>query len=120
MLPYYLLCLIFLLSSLSWLLASINVFYRDTSQVVGVILNLWFWLTPIVWDPEMLPKGYEIIFYLNPLAYVIKGYRSALLDPALTFPGLSDTAIFLGITCAIWYLGSVVFTKLKYSFADVL
>src|SRR3989338_982842 len=96
-LPFYFFCLIFLLSGISWLLSAINVFYRDTSQTVSVILNLWFWATHIVWDQSMLPEKYNFIL-----------------------PPVEETLIFISIATAIWFVGTFVFSKLKSSFADVL
>lgn len=120
MLPYYFFCLIFLLSGLAWLLSAINVFYRDASQAVGVALNLWFWTTPIVWDPAMLPERYRFILKINPLSYIIEGYRSSLLDSNIILPPVEETFIFMTTAVILWIMGSSVFIKLRPSFGDVL
>lgn len=120
LLPYYLLAMCALASGLSMLLAAVVVFYRDVLQGLGVFLNIWFWLTPIVWPPEMVSARLQPLLNLNPLNYVISGYRESLLAPQPVLPDVMSTVYFWGVVTVLWFLGSGAFRRLKHSFADVL
>ena len=117
---YYLpgLCLFSL--GLSWLAAAITVFYRDMQQVVGLILNVWFWLTPIVWPLSMLSSWPRRILELNPLNYVVEGYRKSFVtyQPFWTDPW--SGVLFWGVALGVFALGGMAFRRLKSEFADVL
>lgn len=117
---YYMLCTTFLLLGLGWLLAALEVFYRDISQVLKVIMNLLFWMTPIVWDPKMMPEKYEWLFLWNPMHYIVDGYRGVLIYAQPKWPDTHETIIFWCTAFAFLALGSKVFQHLKPEFADVL
>lgn len=117
---YYMMCLLVLMAGLSWLLSALNVVYRDTAQVVNIFLNLWFWVTPLIWDPKMLPKELSFIVTCNPLAYIMNGYRSALLSSDFHMPGMQETVIFWMMALSFWWMGTKIFSHLKHSFADIL
>lgn len=117
---YYLFCLVVFLLGLAWFLASLNVFYKDTSQIVSVLLNIWFWLTPIIWDSSILPSRFKFIIAINPLAYIISGYRYVLLNEVSYQPSMSLTLIFWLITALVWHIGITSFNKLKPNFSDFL
>jgi lipopolysaccharide transport system permease protein/teichoic acid transport system permease protein len=118
--PYYLACLLALAGGLSILLSAANVFYRDIGQILAVVLNVWFWLTPIVWPPHLLPPAYAWVLELNPLNYVIQGYRDALLGAEARMPALGLTAGFWLFTGALCLYAYRMFLRLKPSFADFL
>ena len=65
-------------AGLMWTLSAINTFQRDIGQSIGVILNLWFWLTPIVWPIEQLSGSAQHILKINPIYYIISGYRESV------------------------------------------
>jgi len=99
-------------------LACINVFYRDVQQMVQVVLQFWFWLTPIVYIPATLPAWVMDLMNWNPLFPLIRAYQGIFLDHALPdwtslwYPGL------LGIVFAI--LGIVAFARLQGEIVDAL
>lgn len=105
---------------MGWLTSAINVFYRDVGQIITVILNMWFWLTPIVWPFEQIPPGYRVYAKLNPMYYIVSGYRDALVYHKWVVLNLDLTLYFWSV-CLFWLLaGSYVFRRLKREFADVL
>jgi len=118
--PYYFVCLLVLVAGIAILVSAANVFYRDIGQFLAVALNLWFWITPIVWPVSMLPTGFEWIVELNPLAYVMQGYRNSLLEPSIVLPGAVSTAFFWLIAGGIYLFATRTFMRLKPSFADVI
>lgn len=117
---YYLFCLCALALGIGWFLASLQVFYQDIAHGLGVILNLWFWATPIVWSFEKLPEGYKDVLAFNPLSYVIEGYRSSLISEAAVSSTAWQGLYFWGVTGCIVLLGLYVFNRLKREFVDVL
>jgi lipopolysaccharide transport system permease protein len=83
------------------LLGLLNVFSRDVGQVLGIVMQLWFWLTPVVYTAESLPKQFRFLAEFNPMAGLVKIYQDALLygkfpDWAnLTIPFICVTSLFL-------------------------
>lgn len=104
----------------AFLFSAITVFIRDMTQILQVILQLLFWLTPILWTYAMLPESLRRWFQLNPLACFVEGYRAALLggDPFWLHP---NQQIFFWGTAALALLGGAfIFLRLRPHFADVL
>lgn len=120
LLPYYLLAMCGLAAGLSFLLAAAAVFYRDVLQALGVLLNIWFWITPIVWPPTMLSSSLQPLLDYNPLNYIVSGYRDSLLSTQLVLPDLGSSLYFWAIVGGLWVSGTGVFLRLKSMFADVL
>ena len=119
---YYTLCMIVLLIGLCYITASAVVFFRDLSQAIGVVLSVGTWLTPIMWnfDAVSLSPFLKILFQMNPMFYVVNGYRDALISHIWFWerPGL--TLYFWCLTALLWWGGTAVFRRLKFHFADVL
>jgi len=117
--PYYLLALGVFSVGLGWLVSAYNVAYRDTSEALAVLLNLWFWVTPVVWPVSVLPSHYQWVAKLNPLYYVVEGYRKSLIlnEP---FWGDSSAALFFWVQAfCILALGIYSFRSLKSEFAEL-
>lgn len=120
-LPYFFVTLCIFLVGLQWLLSAINVFNRDIGQGLSVVLNIWFWITPVVWvADDVVPSEYQWLIYANPVAYVIEGYRGSLLyeHPFWIngWQGLYVWCLSLGLAL----LGANIFRMLKPHFGDVL
>ncbi len=71
LIPLYFLLLALLSLGLGWLVSALHVFLRDTSQVVAVVLILWFWFTPIFYQIEAVPEPYQLLIRLNPMTYAV-------------------------------------------------
>jgi ABC-type polysaccharide/polyol phosphate export permease len=115
--PFLLFSAMFALG-ISWALSSLNVFFRDIGQIVGVFVNIWFFLTPIMYPRYLVPENLQALYGLNPMLYAIEGYRSAFLGS--TTLGMVGIAYFLLISLSTFTLGGIIFKKLKPGFADVL
>jgi len=118
--PYYVVGLSVLLLGLGWLLAALNVFYRDTGHAVGIILNLWFWMSPIVWAMESIPKQYHFYLKLNPLCYIVEGYKACFLYPKPFWHNWTEGIYFWVVSLAMLVGGGLFFRRLKSGFADVI
>jgi len=117
---YYLVALSVFILGLGWFFSAINVFYRDVGQIMAVVLNMWFWITPIVWLIEIIPPDYQYIIKLNPIYYIVEGYRSSFIYHVPFWHNFQLGVYFWGITLVSFIVGGVVFRKLKPEFADVL
>jgi lipopolysaccharide transport system permease protein len=103
---------------LCWLLAALGVFFRDIGQIIGFVLTLWFFITPICYPEASLPAGWLWLFSQNPLYILVHNYRRILLDglPPV-WPEMWKLAAWGG---AAFWLGHAWFYKLRRSFADLL
>jgi ABC-type polysaccharide/polyol phosphate export permease len=118
-LPYYTACAVALCLGLAWLTASLQVFFRDVQKLVEVIIGIWFWLTPIVWSPDMLGR-WQWALDFNPAYYVVRGYRDSLIYGVPVWAHPVATAAFWTICLVLLALGAWVFERLKPDFAEVL
>ncbi len=118
LLPVYLLLLALLALGLGWLVAALQVFLRDSAQLLTVAMTLWFWFTPIFYQRELVPERFRPLMAYNPLVYVVEGYRRLLLEGRL--PDWAEVAALAGFSLAVFALGGAVFRATKREFADVL
>jgi lipopolysaccharide transport system permease protein/teichoic acid transport system permease protein len=118
--PYYLAGLAAFALGLSWLLAAINVFFRDVREVLGVVLNLWFWFTPVVWGIEIVPERFKYLFQLNPMYHIVTGYRGAFLYRQPPWHEPWAMAWFWVACAAMFFTGAWMFRRLKPEFPEAL
>ncbi|MBF0337870.1 MAG: ABC transporter permease [Nitrospirae bacterium] len=117
---YYMFAMCTFSIGLSWLFAAINVFHKDTSVVLGVIMNIWFWLTPIVYGIDVLPEKFHVILKLNPIFYIAQGYRESFVYGVPLWNHMYQGAYFWAMTLTMLVIGGYVFKKLKPEFAEML
>jgi len=101
-----------------WFVSSLQVYLRDTAQVISVMLTFWFWMTPIFINEQQVPEQFRFILRLNPLALVVRAYRDRLLSYRI--PSLQELAIVTAYAVTTFVLGGLFFRHLKRGFADVL
>jgi ABC-type polysaccharide/polyol phosphate export permease len=118
LLPLYFVVIGLLAVGMGWIVASLHVFLRDTAQVLSVILIFWFWLTPIFITEKQFPPWARFVLAVNPLYYVVRGYRALLLGSGM--PDLEDFAIAAVYGVAVFTAGGLFFRHMKRGFADVL
>jgi ABC-type polysaccharide/polyol phosphate export permease len=118
LLPFYTLLVGLFAIGIGWIVASLQVYLRDTAQVLSVVLVLWFWVTPIFITEQQMPERFRFILHLNPLAFVVNAYRDRLLS--FRVPSLHDFAIIALYAVAAFIAGGLFFRHLKRGFADVL
>ncbi len=105
-----------------WLMfsSSIMVFFKDFGQVIQIVLQVGMWVTPILWDYHRVPGKYRWILELNPLFYIVEGYRGSFLGSSGVYPSAFRFWYFWISTFIMLILSICVFRKLKKHFADVL
>lgn len=117
-LPVYMIFLGLFAIGLGWIFASLQVYLRDTAQVVVVVMTGWFWLTPIFIDERSFPAAAQFLVHWNPLALAVRGYRRAMLEIAM--PAWGEMFTFGLVAIATFFIGGLFFRHLKRGFADVL
>ncbi len=116
---YYVATVVFMLG-LGWLLSALEPFFRDIGQALAIILNIWFWSTPIVWPEQIIPERYHWVLDYNPIYYLVTGYRQSMIYETVLWPDLWTTVYFWAVTVVLFVVGTTVFTRLKPEFADVV
>ncbi len=117
---YYSACLFVFVLALSYTTCAIVVFFKDLSQIITIILQIGIWATPILWDINSLPSKWVTIVKINPLVYIVEGYRSAVYRQEWFFQDFFSTMYFWIITVVLFGIGAAVFKRLKVHFADVM
>lgn len=119
---YYSGCLFVFCLALSYLFSAVTVFFKDLVQLLNVLLQVFMWATPIMWNIHYLDKhpAIQTVLMLNPLYYVVNGYREALFENKWMISHPYLTLWFWGITIVLLVLGRTVFQRLRPHFADVL
>ena len=108
---YYSICTFLLVLGLVYATSAIVIFFRDLTQIISIFLQVGVWLTPIMWDINMLSSHPWLIklFKLNPMYYVVTGYRDSMLGHVGIWNHASWTIYFWVVTILLFGLGSVIF-----------
>jgi len=101
---------------LGWLLAAIHVFFRDTAQIMGLVLTAWMFMTPIFYPESMVPERFSFLISINPMAYIIRIYRNICLEGRC--PDVNGCLFFALVAAAALGIGYVVFTHNYHKFVD--
>lgn len=117
---YYSFCMFVFVLALTYITCSVIIFFRDLGQVIAIILQVGIWMTPIMWQETMLPENLRWIMKLNPVYYVVNGYRESLIDHRWFWQNPNQLVYFWFVTAILFALGCLVFKRLKVHFADVL
>ena len=117
---YYSFCMFLLVLGMSYLTCAIVVFIRDLQQIIAIALQIGMWATPILWDISMLTDNMKTVFKLNPLVYIVDGYRSALYGETWFWEHFYSSTYFWIFTISLFCIATLIFKKLRVHFADVL
>lgn len=117
---YYIICMCCLVFVIGLILSSIMVFFRDLNQIISILLLMGMWLTPIAWDISIFDVKYHIIFKLNPIFYIVQGFRDSLISKVWFFERPEITVYFWSITGGLFLVSIFIYNRLKIHFADAL
>ena len=103
---------------MAFLVSALTVYLRDLEHILGIVLMAWQYLTPVLYDYDMVPDQFKTVFSLNPMTPVISAYRDILYYSKV--PDLSTllSALIMGVVVLV--VGWIVFSKLKIRFAEEL
>ena len=119
-LPYYLVALFVFLFALTLLTSTISTLIRDFQQILQSLMRMVLYLLPILWDTSKLSHVYETILKLNPLFYIVQGFRYSLLGYGWFYEDWIYTLYFWVITLLILTAGSILHLKFRNKFIDYL
>jgi teichoic acid transport system permease protein len=119
---YYVFCLLCLSISLAVFTSVIMPFFRDLTQIISVITTLGFWITPIAWSYKdmAIPGAVLTILKLNPMFYVVQGYRDALLSAEFTWQSFGMNLYFWLFVGIVLSIGIVAYRRLRLHLSDVI
>lgn len=112
---------------LGLMLSAANAYFRDIQHFLAIFMNIWFYMTPILYQPELVPESKELlgvdvalrsILTANPMATFVSAYRDLLYH--LRFPSLGHWGILVTIAAVSLLLGSTVFRRLEPNLAEEL
>lgn len=101
---------------LLFILSAINVYVRDIEYLVGFLLNLLFYATPILYTADMFPESIRWVLYLNPMTTIIESYRNIFYYQQS--PALTSLMIVFAVSFIILIIGYLIFKKLERGFAE--
>ena len=119
---YYSFALSVFALGIAYFTSAINVFFKDMSQIVSIVLQFGIWMCPIMYDERLFAGRAEFVLKLlkfNPIYYIVKGYRNCLLGES--FDSFVHISIYYWIVAIIIFtIGYKLFDRLKDDFSDVL
>lgn len=102
--------------SLGYITATIQVRFRDTAYLVGALMLLGFFITPVFYRPGVLPGRYQVFYIMNPMAQLISAYRDVLIEHR--WPDLSALLVLGAVSSVALWFGHRVFTRASTRFAE--
>jgi len=107
-----------LILGIAYILSSINVYFRDVENVIGVFLSMWMYLTPVLYPPEIVPQNLRPFFDLNPMTALINSYRDIILFGRT--PSWQNLLYSFVAAFVVFFIGGLIFKRLSRNFADVI
>jgi lipopolysaccharide transport system permease protein len=124
LLPFFLLLAMVTALGFGLWLSALNVRYRDVKQLVPFIVQLWMYLTPVIWPVTIIPEPFRPLLALNPMTGVVSGFRWALLGDASAVTGLQAPAALFAVSVLIavgvLVSGLFFFRSTERTFADII
>jgi teichoic acid transport system permease protein len=117
---YYSFCTFVLVLGISYATGAMILFFKDLGQIINIILQIGMWATPIMWSYSIVPNRFQWIVKLNPIYYIVEGYRDTIINKVWFFQRYFQTVYFWVIALGLFMFGAIIFKKLKPHFADVL
>ena len=117
---YYTFCEYVFILGLSYATCAIVLFFRDLQNLVSIIMQVGMWATPILWNINTLREKYKPFIKLNPMTYIVEGYRSAVYEQQWFWEHFYSSTYFWIVTALLFVVSALIFKKLKPMFADVM
>ncbi|MDO4294095.1 MAG: ABC transporter permease [Eubacteriales bacterium] len=117
---YYSFCMFAFVLAISYTTCSVVVFFRDLQSIVNIFLQVGMWATPVLWNINSFGLRVQMFVKINPLVYIVEGYRSAVYGRQWFWEDFYSTVYFWIITVVLFVVGALIFKKLKIHFADIM
>ena len=115
--PFLILAVIFIALGVGTFLSALTVTYRDFRYVVPFMVQFWMFATPVVYPASLFPEQWRWVLFLNPMAGLIEGFRSAFLHRPFDWMGIG---ISMAVAAAVFLIGIFYFEKMERRFADII
>ena len=98
--------------------AAAIVFFRDVRFIIPLLIQIWMYASPVIYPASLIPEQYQTLYFLNPMAGIIAGYRSALVLGET--PNLMALLLATIVSAVLLLLGYVTFKRSEPLFADLI
>jgi ABC-type polysaccharide/polyol phosphate export permease len=115
--PLILLIQLTLLLGLGIGASALNVFYRDVDPLLKLVIQVWFYASPILYPITLVPDKWQWLYYFNPMAGIIASYRDTLLYNRVPGNYLIISAL---VSLVIFFAGCLLFKRTEFQFADIV
>jgi lipopolysaccharide transport system permease protein len=116
--PVVILALVAFTISMSLLFSSLNVKFRDVKYVIPFMIQIWLFITPVIYAPSLIPQRYRFLLALNPLWGIVEAFRACVLPTRSIDMRLMFTSAIVIIMAAV--LGAIYFRRTERTFADII
>lgn len=117
---YFMFATAVLLVGLGWITASLSLFIKDIGNIIGILLQIGFWVSPIFWSLDTFPPKYRFLLEMNPLSYVMEGYRKSFIYGRPFWENWDGFFYYWSCTLVVLVLGVVTYKTLRPYFGDVM
>jgi len=117
LLPFLVVLLTMWSLAVALLVSSLNVRYRDVGVALPVLIQLWMFVSPIVYPVTIVPEKWRLLYALNPITGLVQSFRASLFDMALPVPALAMSVLFTLLLLVVAFL---VFKRTERTFADIV
>ena len=117
---YYLFSAIVLMLGVSWFTASVSLFIPDIQQIMQILVQLGFWVTPIFWSVDNFPPWVRLIVKINPAYYIVNGYRESFIYGIGFWEHPWISIYYWCVTLLFLIIGSITYRNTRPHFAEVV
>ena len=115
--PVLLLSVLFIALGAGTCLSALTVTYRDFRYVVPFMVQVWMFVTPVVYPASLVPTQWRWLIFLNPMSGLIEGFRAVFLGKAFDFFGLAISSV---VAMSLFLVGVSYFERVERRFADII
>jgi lipopolysaccharide transport system permease protein len=115
--PVYIVVQFAVTYGIALVISMVNAFFRDMEYIVNVCISMLFWMTPIIYPLESVPEKYRIYLAINPVTYLIQGWRDIFLNNTVNWHDISISVVTAMIVLTV---GSIMFKKLDKRLDETL
>jgi len=115
--PLLLLFVLFTALGVGTLLSALTVAYRDFTHVTPFLVQIWMYITPVIFPVSLVPEKWQWLLYLNPMTGLVEAFRSAFLGKPFDLTGIGTS---FAIAMALFIVGVAYFEKVERRFADII
>ncbi|MBS0854783.1 MULTISPECIES: ABC transporter permease [unclassified Tatumella] len=102
---------------LSLAISSLNLFFRDLERFIPLVIMLMFYCTPILYSADLIPKEYQWMLKVNPVSEMMLAWRDLFMKGTIDYNSIAQMYLYSGLFLVV---GSFIFNKLKFRFAEIL